>query len=205
MSSTIFTPVETLPDFPKSKNFCQTIEEFTTTLERLLKSAWGKDWGVFTEEYTSYSDPEKIVLPQIVFHLVKRRPFKELSPLKRRLMANYPDSEYKGYNVDIFKNWYECEVQFRCFARTNKEVRSLSVKLEDFITSYTGFFKERGLGEINFMEEKEPEKLSDSAGRVPCRILTYRFRVEHTTIIRQKTLEEVLIGADVPSPDELTS
>lgn len=172
---------------------CQTIDGFVDTLGRLFSAAWGPDWGVFTEEHTAFTDPQNIPLPQIVFHLLERAPMKELTPLKKRYFTIEPDPEYPGYNVEIYKAWYECRVGFQCFARTNREARHLALQLEDFLTTYAGYFKEQGISEINFLGEEAPQYLNETAGVVPYRTLYYKLRIEHTIVVRTKVLEDVVI------------
>ena len=172
---------------------CQTVDGFVDTLQRLLNAAWGPGWGVFTEEYTAFSDPQNVPLPQVVFHLLERAPTKELTPLKKRYFTVEPDPEYPGYNVEIYKTWYDCRVSFQCFARTNREARHLALQLEDFLTTYAGYFKEQGISEINFLGEEAPGRLDEAAGVVARRTLYYKLRIEHTITVRTKALEDVVV------------
>jgi hypothetical protein len=179
---------------PESRYTCTTLDGFVETLRRLLDAAWGPDWGELGEEVTNLNDPENVKLPQVIFHLVSRVPNEKLTPLKKKFYETFPDPDYPGYNVEIWRKWYDCKVAFHCYARTNREARHLANKLEAFLDTYTGYFKEQGLSELVFLGEDEPERTRLSGGLLPVRTLLYLARVEEVHVVRGKLLEDITIN-----------
>lgn len=183
-----------LPGFPDETRYsCITVDQLIDNLRRLLDAAWGVDWGELTEEITVYNNPESTKIPRVVFHLLSRRPNEKLTPLKKRFYESFEDPYYKGYNVEVWRKWYDCKVAFRCYAQTNREARRLANRLEAFIDYYTGYFKEHGLSELIFLGEEEPGNTGLDAGFIPVRTLLYLLRIEEIHVVRGKVLEEVLI------------
>lgn len=172
---------------------CQTLDNLVDTIRRLLDSAWGPGWGVFTDEVTSFNDPESLKLPYIVFHLLSRMPNKELTPLKKKFFNTFVDPLYPSHNIEVWRKWYDCKVAFYCYARTNREARYWANKLEAFIDTYVGYFKEAGLSEMIFLGEEEMERTSASSGLLAVRSLLYSVRVEEIRIVRGKLLEDLSI------------
>lgn len=177
----------------KERFTCQVLDDFVDTIRRLLDLAWGAKWGEFTEEYTAYGDSENEPLPRIVFRLYSRKPHDKLSPLKEKNFGVIPDPEYPNQYIEIWRKWYDCVIKFYCFDKTNRGARALADKLERFISTYTGFFKERGLSELIFLGEDAPELLDTRHGNKNVRILVYTTRVEEVRIVRSKALEDITI------------
>lgn len=178
---------------PKEQFTCKVLDDFVDTIRRLLEIAWGPGWGEFTEEAVNFGDSQNVRLPYITFHLVSREPHDILSPLKKRYFQTVPDPLYEGHYIEIWRRWYECLIRFYCYERTNREARALANKLEVFIDSYVGFFKERGLSELIFKSEEAPDLLDSRFGNLSVRALNYSARVEEVHIVRGKLLEEVAL------------
>lgn len=189
-----------LPGMPENRYTCTTLDSFVDTLQKLLNTAWGPDWGEFGEEVTSLNDPENVKLPQIVFHLTQRIPNQQLTPLKKKFHEAFPDPYYPGHNVEVWRKWYDCKVTFYCYARTNREARYVANRFESFLDTYAGYFKEQGLSELIFLGEEEVERTRLSGGLLPVRVLSYLFRIEEVQVVRGKLLEDVIIN--IRQPDE---
>lgn len=172
---------------------CDTLKYFTDTLRLLLDAAWGNGWGVFTDEETTFDDPENMQLPYIVFHLVSRKPNEQLTPLKKKFFETIPDPLYKGHNVEIWRKWYDCKVAFVCYARTDREARYWANKLEAFIDTYVGHFKWQGMSELIFLGEGEAGRTRIQSGNLAARTLNYLIRIEEIRIVRGKLLEDLTI------------
>lgn len=183
-----------IPGVPAPHYTCDTIDSFVDTLRRLLDAAWGPGWGEFTEETSVLNDPEQVALPYIVFHLESRVPNKELTPLKRKFHGAVADPHFEGYNIEVWRKWYDCKIRFYCFARTNREARYWANKLEAFIDTYVGYFKENGLSELLFLGENEPERTRMAGGLLPVRSLDYLARIEEIHVARHKVIEEIAIN-----------
>jgi hypothetical protein len=182
-----------IPGITHERYSCDTLNSFADTLRRLLDAAWGTGWGVFSDEETTFDDPENMQLPYIVFHLVSREPNKELTPLKKRFFETMPDTLYEGHHVEVWRKWYDCRVDFLCYARTDREARYWTNKLEAFIDTYAGYFKENGMSELIFLGEGEAGRTRIQTGNLAVRTLRYLVRVEEIRIVRGKLLEDLSI------------
>lgn len=172
---------------------CKTLDNLVDTIRRLLDTAWGPDWGTFTDEVTDFNDLENVKLPYIVFHLLSRTPNQQLTPLKKKYFETFVDPLYPSHHIEVYRKWYDCRIAFYIYARTNREARYWANRLEAFIDSYVGYFKEAGLSELIFEGESELEKTGPANGLLAVRSLLYVARIEEVRIVRGKLLEDLSI------------
>lgn len=180
---------------PENRNFAKRgcdIEGFFDIVKTLTQNAWGDEWGLLCDDEPTNTTPEKVKLPMIVYDVTHRKLNQDRSPNGRRLMLQYADPTRPGEIVDHYKQWFDCTVKFEVFAATNKECRDIAQKLEDLITTYTGFFKEMGVFNIVFKSQDADETSSRLQQNFVSRMLRYEIIIEHTTIVRQRATEEVI-------------
>lgn len=183
---------------PSSGPTVVSIDDFARATHRLLDAAWGHEWGVFTEEETALNDPDNIPLPQIIWHLEERVNQRELNPRgKYRGWGAEVDEKNPGHMLEQRYWWFDCEVSFQCVAKTNAEARDLARRLEHFLVNYTGYFKERGISEVQFLREVGPRRFDHRQTNLPFRVLFFNIRIQQVDIVRSKVMDEVLLKASL--------
>lgn len=166
------------------------LEKFTDMICKLLNIAWGNDWGIFSEENPTGNNPEETPLPHITYNLISRRST-EKRGLKGQTFAPIPDPEHEGETITPVRQWFDCIVEFCIYARTNAEATRLAQRFEEFMYTYRGFFKDEGITEIIFEEERAPEVNSLYRQDIPHRTIRYLVRIERIIEIRSYELRQV--------------
>lgn len=187
--------VTMLPDGHYSADDTADIEKLTDMVETLLKAVWGSDWGIFSEDSpTGFSgddsDSTKIKLPHITHDLVSRVPMEDRT-VKWTAFDSFPDPENPGHNITMYKQWFECELQFDLYHKTKKEARRLAQRFEEFMNTYIGYFKKQGVQEIIFLSEESPKTESFARQEMAKRTLTYYVRIERISAVRSAHLKQI--------------
>lgn len=167
-------------------------EGFADLLDRLLKAAWGQTWGTFTDKNPTGTTPEEVPLPIISWDVRERIPSEAMKQIKHRNWGTEPDPDNFGEFLTTFRQWFDCTIEFKVWAKTSREAKALLRKLEDVLLTYAGYFKEKGVSEITFLAETRGDV--ETAGRqdLACRVLAYRVRTEHITAVRTAALNEII-------------
>ena len=182
-----------------------TIEDFHDTLKALLDAAWGEDWGMYIDDEPTGSTPESIRFPIIAYDTTNRVPTKEIATKKPRLFHYGVDPNNPGDSIYVYRQWFDYTIRFDVWAQTNKECSATASRLEDLLLTYAGYIKSCGVDEITFLSEGidlAPDKWR-LEGIV--KSIRYLIRIQRITIIRKKTLKEVVEkvyvrqGAEVPA------
>lgn len=169
------------------------IEGFIDLLDRLLKAAWGNDWGTFTDQFPTGTDPEQLPLPIITWD-IKERVTSDMkgNSFKPRNWGTEPDPERPGDFVTVYRHWFDCDIEFTVWAKTTREAKILLEKLEDILVSYTGYFREKGIKDLYFISERRGVVESQGRQDLAYRTLTYRVTIEKIWIARNYTLRQVI-------------
>lgn len=166
------------------------LEKFTDMIEKLLNATWGPDWGTFSEEYPTGNTPEKNPMPHITYNLVLRKKTPGRS-LKTTQFESVPDPEHEGETITTNREWFDCEIEFTVFGRTNRESRKVAEEFEALIDQCKGFLKNEGVSEILFDEEAAAGLGGSSRQGLPQRILRYKVRIERITLKRSYALKQI--------------
>src|SRR5205085_5791148 len=70
------------------------------------------------------------------------------------------------------------------YARTRREATQLAQRFEEFMDTYYGFFKQLGITEILFEEERKPQVSSEYRQDLPHRTVSYSVKIERISTIR---------------------
>jgi hypothetical protein len=175
----------------------QSVDEFTDLVKFILDAAWGPDWGEFTIEYPTGTDPDNIPLPIITYELVRRRPSESIPALKPKPMQIIPDPDVPGHTITIYRQWFDCYIDFSFWHKTHREAEDLKNRFEDMMLAYAGYFKQKGVSEILFHEEG-PEDISVKWRQdIPHRVLRYFIRLERVTTVRSVVINNITTVVDV--------
>ena len=130
------------------------IDTLGEILRKLLNTAWGSTWGIITPETAKGDDPEKIILPQINLAINLREIADGFNPKPQLTdtVNEVVDGKNTGDSFRIYRQTFDCIVEFDFFDSTSKGCRSLMGKFEEILDTYTGFLKEQGVKEIFFLK-----------------------------------------------------
>lgn len=173
------------------------IEQLCDILKKLLNAAWGSNWGEISPGLKKGEDSSKIVTPQITVD-INNRDIAEKMPLKPVLINTVKEKvngQYTGDSLLIYRQWFDCVVEFDFYGRTAKETRQLQYKFESLLAIYTGYLKRQGVSEILFLKEVSSRNSLNFTEQVPMKCLMYWVRFERITPIRQSLINR--INADI--------
>lgn len=173
------------------------IEQLCDILKKLLNAAWGSNWGEISPDLKKGEDSSKIVTPQITID-INNRDIAEKMPLKPVLINTVKEKvngQYTGDSLLIYRQWFDCIIEFDFYGRTAKETRQLQYKFESLLAIYTGYLKRQGVSEILFLKEVSSRNSLNFTEQVPMKCLMYWVRFERITPIRQSLINK--INADI--------
>ena len=173
------------------------IEQLCDILKKLLNAAWGSNWGEISPDLKKGEDSSKIVTPQITVD-INNRDIAEKMPLKPvliNIIKEKVNGQYTGDSLLIYRQWFDCVVEFDFYGRTAKETRQLQYKFESLLAIYTGYLKRQGVSEILFLKEVSSRNSLNFTEQVPMKCLMYWVSFERITPIRQSLINK--INADI--------
>lgn len=169
------------------------IEQLCNILKKLLNAAWGSDWGEISPDLKKGEDSSKIAVPQITAE-INNRDIAEKMPLKPVLINTVKEKvngQYTGDSLLIYRQWFDCVIEFDFYGRTPKETRDLLYKFESLMSIYTGYLKRQGVSEIVFLREIPAKNSLNFAEQIPMKCLMYWVRFERITPIRQSLINKI--------------
>lgn len=167
------------------------IDGFSTKIKELLDNAWEDGWGDFTVNGVKKEVIENMPLPLVIFDVINRTPSKGKIGLKPRATEIMIDPENNDYSIILHRKWFDAVVEFLVLDATNQDAMKLAERLELFIETYTGFFKEAGISELIFQEEVDSRFSKNYVEGVPSRCLRYQLVLERIVSERVRTTKEV--------------
>lgn len=168
------------------------IDKLGEALRKLLNAAWGSNWGVLSPE-ESGDNPEEITMPQINYYINLREIANGTSP-KPTLMdtvAEEVDGVKTGDSYRIYRQSFDCIVEFCFLCQTSKDCRELMNNFEELIITYSGYLKEQGVGEIFFLKEVPPRYSLNFKEKLPMKCCYYYVRLERNRQIKVSKINEI--------------
>ena len=126
----------------------------------------------------------------ITYKLIERKPKGELKP---RFREDFKDTDLDG-NVRIGEIWgqkFKCHVQFNIFASVYTTAEQVMERLEEAITTYAGYFKKNGVGEIIFDSQLTDCDFEVARQTLSVRNLRYYVEVEKLTVIMRESIKMI--------------
>jgi len=179
-----------MSDSRLTANGSADLESLTDMVHKLLDIAWGDHWGTFSEEKPVDNDADKATMPYIAYNLINRVHTANKT-IKWQQFATEPDPLHKGETLTSYRCWFTCQVEFTIFDDTNRGATRLARKFEEFMETYIGYFKQEGISEIVFKEEKAPNVSTLYRQDLPYRTLAYEVRIERIMMISSYDLNRV--------------
>ena len=185
------------------------VEQLADILKKLCNAAWGANWGELSPDLKKGENSDNIILPQITVDINTRDTAESMSGLKPKLIDVVEELDSNnnptGDAFLIYRQWFDCNIEFNFYGRTNREARQLQKKFENLLTVYTGYLKRQGISEMFFEREVSPKSSLNYDESTPMRCIYYYIRFESIMPIRQSLINNinVEIGANELSIDKV--
>ena len=185
------------------------VEQLADILKRLCNAAWGPDWGELSPDLKTGEDSSNIILPQITVDINTREIAENMGGIKPKLIDIIKETDPSGNETGdaflIYRQWYDCNIEFNFYGRNNKDARKLQKRFESLLTVYTGYLKRQGISEMFFEREVSPKSSLNYDESTPMRCIYYYIRFESIIPIRQSLINSinVEIGANKISTDKI--
>jgi hypothetical protein len=167
-----------------------SVDDFIMMLQKLLHAAWGASWGELIEGLPVRDQTERVDLPKIIATLKDRVPAEDFRARKPKKMSEGLGT-FQGPD-EIYLMWFDVTMEFGCYGNTHAQAKNLSSGLEEILTMFAGYFKEKGVDEIRFLREYEPTVESERRIPFPCRHLVYGIRIKQATQVQMAILQRIL-------------
>jgi|GEM_PF-2841216 len=175
-----------------------TFLDFIDDLRRLWEAA-GKA-GKFVRQSPLKEDAE---FPTITYRILRReinKEFKDIKPRYRTTIRHpYLEEEYIELYGQIFDVW----VEFCIYTLSAEEADELVMELEEFLQTYAGFFKQKGVQEILFHAQGEDEVLEEQRIHISKRKLLYTMRFEKIIVRFLNEIEQIAVQANLRHEGEI--
>lgn len=162
-------------------------DEMTKTIKYLLDAAWGPKWGSFTPDGPNVTDEKNVEYPIILHYITDMRP----GLIGKTTREVKPRQRYFGFNEDangnlppaskIYGQVFDAEVVFEIWEETNAQVSKLTKEFRQTLATYTGFLKEKGLKEIQFLRMETVFSDTNLRDSYKVRRLVYFVKFEELT------------------------
>jgi hypothetical protein len=176
------------------------LNQFISLVHKLLNAAWGEKWGTFCEAFPNGQDPESVNLPAITYKVKSKRPgviskdgTREIKPRHRKDYQVPPGENDDLIDlVSVYAQWMDHDIVFEVWEETNTQLTVLAERFEDFMMTYAGYFKSKGVGEIIF-----DHMLNDYGARtwrdnLVSRSYSYYVRLERYVVVPTSVIKEII-------------
>lgn len=185
------------------------VEHLAEILKKLCNAAWGDGWGELSPDLKKGEDSSTIILPQITLDINTRDISEGFSGPKPILVDVVNETDENGNKTGdaflLYRQWFDTNIEFNFYGRTNREARQLQKKFEKLISVYTGYLKRQGISEIFFLREVSAKYSLNYDESTPMRCIYYYIRFESITPIRQSLINSINaeIGAKSINSDKV--
>lgn len=131
--------------------------------------------------------------PVVTYWVRHREPAAGFRETKPRIRGQIQDPADPQRFVTVLGQNFDYVLAFTAMAKSPDEAQELLDRLEDFMLTYTGYFKQKGVGDIVFQEQLEDEVITSWRDPVAAMTVLYRVRLERLTSLSEAQLELVLV------------
>ncbi len=187
----------------QAKESCNFIE-FTDMIHRLLKAAWGNDWGTFCEAFPNGKDPENVEMPIITYRIISKVPgligkdgAREIKPRHRQDFDLTDVVDGGPEKISIYSQVFDYRVMFDIWHENNTKADLLAERFEDFMTIYTGYMMSQGVGQIFFIQMTGDDGRIMLGDQSTSRHYTYQVRLEKHIAVPTAVIKAVIASVSV--------
>lgn len=178
------------------------------TLKRQQEIDGAKKPIFYTEEYPEQDD--NLDGEVVAYGLVARKPgtfeqqktglamnqtnIRQRTPIFR---GSFDDPDVPGCKIYTLGQWFDNEIRFRIYARTNKIANARALWFEDFIDNWTWLFKANGLQEILYLGRADDRITAPENKKISERTLSYYIRTEKIKNIREHVLRSLNVAGSL--------
>lgn len=171
------------------------LDKLGEELRQLFNILWGTNWGTISPDSCKGDDSENIILPQINYSMNLREVSKGTSP--KPVLIDTIDEVVNGIktgeSVKVFRQSFDCIVEFNIFASTSKDCRELASRFEEAMMLYAGILKRIGVSELFFLKEVPAKYSLSYTDAVPMKCLYFFVRLERIKTIRTNQIKEITL------------
>lgn len=171
---------------------------FMLLMMRTLKAAWGEDWGTFCEAFPNGLDPQNVKLPAITYMFKSKVPgvvgkdTREIKPRYRETYDLPQDNNTSADKVSIYAQVFDYELVFEVWEENNSRLTELAERFEDFMMTYSGYFMQKGVGQVIFSRMLNGYESKMWRDNLVCRHYTYLVRLEKQVVVPQYVIKEII-------------
>ncbi|MGK0536213.1 hypothetical protein [Bacillus sp. 'calajunan'] len=172
---------------PTQANGSMDYEDMTKTIKHLLDAAWGTQWGSFTAEEPTVTVDKPVAYPVIIHYLKLMQPgligksIREIKPRQRYLAFNEDPKGTLPPATKVYGQVFDAEVVFEIWEETNARVDKLTKEFRQTLATFTGFLKEKGLKELQFVKMETDLSKANISNVSKVRRLVYFAKFEELT------------------------
>lgn len=178
------------------------LDEIARILKNLCNAAWGEGWGELSTDLKKGEDSSSLVLPQIVLDINTKDVAEGMGGPKPKLIDIVKETDEEGNETGdsflIYRQWFDTNIEFNIYGRTNAEARKLQRRFEKLIMVYTGYLKRQGISEIMYEREVSAKFSLNYDEKAVMRCIFYYIRLESIIPVRQSHINSInlKIGAN---------
>lgn len=119
---------------------------------------------------------------------------KNLKPVYRETVDDEDNPTYKKL---IFGYWYDNEVEFTCYGRTNKEADERALWFENLMNNYLWFFRYSGVSRVLYLGRGEETSEEFDGFKVFGRSIRFFVKTEEISVVSEKSIERILLNVSL--------
>lgn len=174
-------------------NNIDNIDDFAESLRQILNAAWGDDWGSISPALSKSNNTDQYTLPQITYDIYSRETAEKtpIKPIKTDTIKEIVNGQETGDSIIIYRQWFDCIIEFNVWGNTSFEARETQVKFETLMQIYTGYFKKSGISNLVFLKEIPALESGKYVDGLNMKCILYGCMLEKITTIRASTIKQI--------------
>lgn len=176
-----------------SEGNISTIDDLADIIKIILDTALGDGWGTFKPKLEKTDTIETMDGPIITYD-INHREVSENTNLKPQLMDTIKEEVngvLTGDAINVYRQWFDCIVEFDIWGRNSLETRILSEKFERLLNAYIGNIKKHGVSEMFFMNEVPATISVNYRKDISMRPIMYFVKLERIQTVRVSTINKI--------------
>lgn len=152
------------------------------------------------------------IVPTVVHALIRKapgsittRPFGTAKQYRPRFRENFTPKDSPNQQIEVYGQWFDCEVQFDCWATDNLSADNLADWFERFLCLYGRVLKKNGVQELLFVDRLRDRAVSKWRQDLKSRALTYYLRIETLEARAVREITDIDLTIDLADKIEFVS